>query len=87
MAQTFGVVHVLVSGKPAEHRLPQQADQRMSPILAGACVGKHVPRHRAEAKSVVEFAIGQQPSIRSDPRTMELQLQAAIEIEPQRAVD
>ncbi|MGA7164474.1 MAG: hypothetical protein WBX37_11085, partial [Pseudolabrys sp.] len=53
-AQALGVVHVLVSGKPAEHRLPQQADQRMSPILAGACVGKHVPRHRAEAKSVVE---------------------------------
>jgi hypothetical protein len=30
VAQALGVVHVLISSKAAEHRLPQQADQRMT---------------------------------------------------------
>ena len=87
MAQAFGVVHILVSGKPPEHRLPQQPDQRMAAVLAGACVGEHVARHRAEAESVVEFAIGQQSGIGGDPGAMELELQPAVEIEPERAID
>ena len=35
-AQPFGVVHVLVAGEPPEYRLPQQPDQQMPPVLAGA---------------------------------------------------
>ena len=62
-------------------------DQRMAAIPAGACVGEHVARHRAETESVVEFAIGQQSGIGGDPRAMELKLQAAVEIEPERAID
>jgi hypothetical protein len=59
----------------------------MSPILAGACVGKHVPRHHAEAESVIEFAIGQQSGIGGDSRAKELKLQAAVENEPERTID
>src|SRR5262245_49058674 len=44
MAQAFGIVHVLVSGKPPEHGLPQQPDQCMAPVLAGACVGELLAR-------------------------------------------
>ena len=59
MPQAQGVVDILVSGKPPEHRLPQQPDQRMAAIPAGACVGEHVARDRAETESIVELAIGQ----------------------------
>jgi hypothetical protein len=36
-AQPLGVVRVLVAGQPAEYRLPQQPDQRVASIPAGAC--------------------------------------------------
>ena len=87
MPQALGVVDILVSGKPPEHRLPQQPDQRMAAIPAGACIGEHVARHRAETEGVVEFAIGQQSGIGGDPGAMELELQPAVEIEPERALD
>ena len=87
MRQAQSVVDILVPGKPPEHRLPQQADQRMAAIPAGACIGQHVPGHRAEADGVVEFTIGQQSGIGGDPGAMELELQPAVEIEPQRALD
>jgi hypothetical protein len=59
MAQAFCVVHIFISGKPPKHGLPQQPDQRMVAVLATACVGEDVPRHRAEPEGLVEFAISQ----------------------------
>src|SRR3974390_844909 len=35
MPQTLGVVHILVSGKPTEYRLPEHPDQMMAAVLAG----------------------------------------------------
>ena len=87
MAQAFGVVHVLVSGETPEHGLPKQPDQRMAAVPAGARIGEHVAGHCAETEGVVEFAIGQQSGIGGDPRAMELQLHAAVEIEPERTID
>ena len=87
MPQAQGVVDIFVSGKPSEHRLPQQPDQRVTAIPAGACIGEQVTRHRAETESVVELAVGQQSGIGGDPGAMELELQPAVEIEPQRALD
>ena len=43
-------------------------------------------KHPAETESVVEFPAGQQSGIGGDPRTMELKLHAAVEIEPERPV-
>jgi hypothetical protein len=48
VAQAFGVIHVLVSGKPTKHRLPQHPDQIMAAILAGASVSEHLTRHRGQ---------------------------------------
>ena len=36
MPQAQGVIDIFVAGKPPEHRLPQQPDQRMAAIPAGA---------------------------------------------------
>lgn len=59
MAKTFGVVHILISGKPPEHRLPKHSDKRMPAIPAGACVRKCLARHGRQAEDIVEFAIRQ----------------------------
>jgi hypothetical protein len=37
----------------------------MTAVLAGAAIGKHVTRHRAETKGIVKFAIDQQPGVLS----------------------
>ena len=66
MAQPLGVVDVLVSGKPTEHRLPQHTDKSVPAVLAGAGVGEPLAGHRRKAERVVEFAIGKQPSIGGD---------------------
>ena len=80
--QALGVIDILVSGKTTEYRLPQQTNQRVAAVLARACIGEHLARHHAQPKSVVEFAVGQQPGIRGDNGAAKLQRQAAIEIEP-----
>ena len=86
MAQAFGIVHVFVSGKPPEHGLPQQPDQCMAAVLAGACVGELLARHRAEAEGIVELSIGQQARIGSDGGAAKLERQSAVEIEPENAI-
>src|SRR5262249_14443379 len=63
MAQSLGVVHILVSGKATKYRLPEQPGQCVSTILATACVGQNITRHLGQTEYVVEFAISQQPSI------------------------
>ena len=77
MAQAFGVVDILISGQSSKHRLPQQSDKSMPSIPSGARIGKHITGQRAETEGVVKFAIGEQPGIGGDPRTMDLKLQAA----------
>jgi hypothetical protein len=86
MAQAFGIVHVLVSGEPPEHGLPQQPDQRMATVPAGARVSKRAACHHAQAEGVVEFTIGQQASIGSNGRASKLERQSAVEIEPENTV-
>jgi hypothetical protein len=58
--QPLGVVHVLVAGEAAEHGLPQQADQGVPAVLAGARVRQCRARGGGQAKRVVELAVGQQ---------------------------
>ena len=82
MAQAFGVVHILVSGKATEYRLPEQPDQCMAAILAGACVGEHSLAIADQSERVIEFAIGKQPGIGGHDGTAKLEHQAAVKIEP-----
>jgi hypothetical protein len=83
-ARTFGVVHVLVAGKPSEDRLAQKADQQVPAVLAGARIGEGIGTCIGEAQRVIQFPVGEQPGIRGDRRTAKLQHQAPVEIEPQR---
>ncbi len=56
VAQALGVVHVLISSKAAEYRLPQQADQRMAAVPAGSRISECPARHLGQAECIVEFA-------------------------------
>lgn len=82
-SQPVGVVDVLVSGKTTEHLLAQHAYQIVASIPARATVNQVLLRDGNQAECVIEFAIGQQAGIGSDTRTVELQLEASVEIEPQ----
>jgi hypothetical protein len=84
MPQPLGVVSVLVSGKPTEHRLPQHTDKSVPAVLAGANVGEPLAGQIRKAECVVEFAVGKQPSIGGDDRTAKLKGQSAVVIEPER---
>src|SRR5262245_17773928 len=82
MTEALGIVHVLVSGKPTEHGLPQQTDQRMAAVLASARIGEHLTRQHGQPEHIVKFAIGEQPGIGGDHGAAKLEHQAAIKIEP-----
>jgi hypothetical protein len=84
-AQPVGVVHILVAGQPPEHRLPQQPDQVMASVPAGARLGQSLATACGQGEHVIKFAIGQQSAVGGDRRTVEPEHQAAVEIEPQRA--
>lgn len=75
MAKAVGVIDILVPGKAAEHQLPELRRQGVATVLAGPKVGQHLPGHLRQAKGIVQFPEGEQPGIRRDPRTMELQLE------------
>jgi hypothetical protein len=81
VTQPFGVVHVLIAGQTTEHRLSQQANERMTTILASSRIGEHLTSQAGQAEHVVEFAIGEQPGIGGDDRAAKLQGQAAVKIE------
>src|SRR5215475_12212081 len=82
VAQALGVVHILVSGKATKYRLPEQLGQCVPTILATVCVGQNITRYLGQTEYVVEFAIGEQPSIGGHYGTAKLEHQATVEIEP-----
>jgi len=55
-AQPIRVVHFLVAGEPAEHRLAQQADQWVATVLPGARIGERVGARVRQTHRVVQLA-------------------------------
>src|SRR5262249_8757750 len=49
---------------------------------ANACVGQNITRYLGQTEYVVEFAIGEQPSIGGHYGTAKVEHQAAVKIEP-----
>ena len=84
--QTVGVVHVFVATKATEDRLPEQSDHCMLAVFARAHINQFVTYHAGQTKSIIEFSVGKQTCVRRDPGTVELQLQATVENQPQRPV-
>ena len=82
-SQSVGVVDVLVSRKPTEHRLARHAHQIMPPVAARAAVNQMLLCDSHQAEGVIKLTIGQQARVGGDARTVELELEAVVEIESQ----
>jgi hypothetical protein len=86
MRQALGVVHILIAGEAAEHGLPQQPGQEMAGVPPTTAFRQHATGHVGQPEGVVQLPVGQQAGVGRDTAAVELQLQAAIEIDPQGAV-
>ncbi len=56
----------------------------MARVLASTQVRQRRPTQIGHAENLVQLAIGQEPSVGGDLAAVEFQLQAAVEIDPQR---
>jgi hypothetical protein len=52
-----------------------------APPLAESCHS-----HVSQAEGIIQLAVGEQAAVRSDPRTVELELDPAVEGNPKRLV-
>jgi hypothetical protein len=86
MRQPLGIVHVLVSGEPPEDRLANLGSQRVTAILTSPSVGESLSGQVCQAKGIIEVPKGEQPSVRRNSRTVELQLQAGVESDPESGI-
>ena len=86
MGEALGIVHVLIPGEAAEHRLAQQASQHVPRVLAAPARRQRRAGQICESERVVQFPPGQQTGVGGDPAAVELQLQSPVEIDPQRPI-
>ena len=84
--EPLGIVDVFVAGEPAVDRLAQQPRQMVPDVPAAPPLAECRSAHRGQAKRVVQLAIGEQAAVRSDPGTVELELDPAVEGNPKRLV-
>jgi hypothetical protein len=67
--------------------LAKQSGHHVLAVLAGAWINELIANHIRQPEGVIELAVGQQSGVGGDPGTVELKLQAAVEIEPQRTIN
>ena len=82
-SKTLGVVHILITANTSKQRLAEQACHAVPPILAGTAVVENIPGNLGQAKGIIKLSISEEPTVGSDLGTVELQLQAAVKINPQ----
>ena len=78
-----GIVDILVAGEPTQHRLAEKPAQLVARVLATAAVEELRDRHVGEPKGVVQLAVGEKAAIRGDPCAVELELDPAVEGDPE----
>ena len=82
-AEPVGIVHVVVAAKASEHGLTKLPDKSVATVLSTTSVRECVPGNLGQSESIIQFPARQQSSVGRDLGTVELQLQAAVEIQPQ----
>src|ERR1700730_5886495 len=65
MAQASGIIHVLVSGEAAEHRLPKHSNESMAAVLAPARIGERIACNQRSqiGQSAHKINAGQMPDL------------------------
>lgn len=66
--------------------LAKQPSQQVAGVLATAALRQHCTRKISAAEHVIPFSMDQDAATGGDAAAMEFQLQATVEIDPQRAI-
>ena len=80
--QPVGVVDVLVSSQPPEHRLPEQAVKTMDGVLATAAVIQRTRCKIRQPEHVIQLAHHQKTAVGTELRATKLQLHPAVKTKP-----
>ena len=85
-SQTLGIIHVFITANASKQRLAELTRHAVPSILAGTAVLKDSPGNLCQAKGVIKLSIGEEPTVGGNLGTVELQLQSAVKIDPQRGL-
>ncbi len=80
--EPVGIVHVVVAAKASENGLAEQPDKTVASVLPSSGGHEYVPGNLAQSDRIIQFPVRQQPSVGSDLGTVELKLEATVEIQP-----
>ena len=83
MRQPICVVDVFVPGQSPEHGLAKLSHQGVAAVLARPGICKDFSGQVCQAERIIEISKREQTSIGCHPRTVEFQLQAMIEGDPE----
>ena len=83
MRQPIGVVDVFVPGQSPEHGLAKLSHQGVAAVLARPGICKDFSGQVCEAEGIIEIPERKQTSVGRHSRTVEFQLQAGIERDPE----
>ena len=83
MGQPFSVVDVLLAGETTENRLTNEARLFVADIPATSTIAEHGCGEIRETKRAVQLTIRYQASVGRDAGTVELELDPAVEAQPQ----
>ena len=78
MAQSLGVIDILVTGQAAVDGLPKQIGQRKPGVLAAARVAQMLFDELCQAEPFVQLPHQNQAPVGGDPRTLEKIFKAAL---------
>jgi len=80
--QLVGVVHILISSQPPEHRLPEQTVKPMDRVLAASGVAQCCCRQIGQTERVIQLAHHQKATVGTDLRAANFQPHTPVEIDP-----
>ena len=80
--QAVGVIHILISGQPPEHRLPEQSVKPMDCVLAPSGVAQCCCRQVGQPECVIKLAHQQKATVGTELRAAKFHPHARVEIHP-----
>jgi len=86
VTQPLGVVDILIPGQATVNRPAQQRRHAVADVVAGPEVKQVSGNQLRQSRRIIKIAIGEKTGVRTDPRSVELQLDGAVESEPQRVL-
>ncbi len=84
--EPVGIIHVVVAAKASENGLAELPDKIVATVLPTTGVRECVPGNLGQPDRIIQFPVGQQPSVGSDLGTVELKLEPTVKFQPQNPI-